>query len=101
MSKAWEGEVVPTPRLPKISPWPLTERAWGGLVVPTPRLPETYNMLLWGRTVVGREPNATLPLTSNLFKGLVVPIPVLAVVPKIVPLSKKRLDVREFEPLNL
>ena len=46
--------------------------------------------MAWGKAVVGREPKATLPETSSLFKGLVVPMPVLAVVPRIVPLSKRR-----------
>ena len=57
--------------------------------------------MAWGKAVVGREPKATLPETSSLFKGLVVPMPVLAVVPRIVPLSKRRELPKELAPVNL
>ena len=64
-------------------------------------LPLKYAEFDCGRAVVGNEPNATEPETSNAFLGLVVPIPVLAVVPRIVPLSKISELPSELTPVNL
>ena len=51
--------------------------------------------------MVGSDPIATDPDTSNLFNGLVVPIPVFAVVPSIVPLSKISELPTVLTPVNL
>src|SRR3989344_8611085 len=57
-------------------------------------------MLDWGRTVVGREPMATLPLTSSLLNGEVVPTPTLPVVPIVSPtvVGERRVPVRVQYP---